>query len=146
MRELKMTGRASSLPAGLAIGALISMIITIIVAAIGAHLMISEMVSHEQIGYCSIAALLSGTILGAMVSSRMVKRRRLIVCLLSGLTYSLILLSITALFFGGQYEGVIVTFVTICIGSVAAALLVSRETMQKSKMKRKKSYLKLMQH
>lgn len=138
MAEVKMTGRASSLPSGLALGALTGMLATVVVTATGAHLIAKELMSQEHIGYCSIAALLSGTMLGAIVASGRVKHRKLLVCLLSGFTYFLILLSITALFFGGQYDGIPVTFITVSIGSLAAALLASREPGSKPKRKRKK--------
>lgn len=139
MVERKMTGRAASIPAGLAIGALVSMLATIIVTAVGAHLIMSEVLPQEQIGYCSIAALLCGAILGAVTAAGKVKHRKLLVCLLSGLVYYCVLLAVTALFFGGQYQGMGVTFVTVCLGCAAAALLTSREKKSKTPQRRKKT-------
>lgn len=136
--ESKMTGRAVSIPKGLAVGAVISMLATIIIAALGAHLIASEILPQEQIGYCSLTALITGSILGAIAASGKVKRRRLMVCLLNGLVYYMILLAITALFFGGQYQGMGVTLITICLGSLAAALITSRDKKERSKRGRKK--------
>lgn len=136
MTDRKMTGRAASIPGGLAVGALVSMAVTILISAIGAHLIISEVLPQEQIGYCSIAALLTGAILGATTASKKVKHRNLMVCLLSGLVYYCTLLATTAMFFGGQYEGMGVTFIIILLGCTAAALISSREG--KTNHKRKK--------
>lgn len=146
MVEKKMTGRAASIPGGLAIGALVSMIVTVLIAAIGAHLIISEMLPQDKIGYCSIAALLCGAILGALTASGKVKHRKLLVCLLSGMVYFLMLLATTALFFGGQYEGIGVTFVTVSLGSIAAALIASRGGSGSSGTKRKKIRRQLVQN
>lgn len=138
MVERKNTGRAVSIPYGLAIGAVISMLVTVLISAIGAHLIISEMLPQEQIGYCSITALLAGAILGAMTAAGKVKHRKLVVCLLSGLVYFCILLATTALFFGGQYQGMGVTFITIGLGSVAAALITNRDSKSKPIQRRRK--------
>lgn len=115
--------RATSLPIGLALGAAVSMGVTLMISFIGAQLILSEVMDQGLIGYCSLAALLLGAIMGAMTSAAKVQRRRMLVCLLSGLVYFCILLSVTALFFGGQYEGVAVSFVTVTLGSIGAALL-----------------------
>lgn len=136
--ERRSTGRASSIPGGLAVGAVISILATVFVSAIGAHLVSSEMLPQEQIGYCSIAALMTATILGAVAASGKVKRRKPVVCMLSGLTYYGILLAITALFFGGQYEGMGVTLIIVFLGSGAAALITSKEKKGKASYKRKK--------
>lgn len=138
MTDRKITGRAASIPAGLAAGALVSATVTILISAIGAHLIISEILPQEQIGYCSIFALLASSMLGAVTASKMVKHRNLIVSLLSGMVYFCILLAVTALFFGGQYEGMGVTFIVILLGTAAAALITGREGNTRPKRKRKK--------
>lgn len=138
MTDRKITGRAASIPAGLAVGALVSMAVTILISAIGAHLIISKIVPQEQIGYCSIFALLAGSILGAVTASKKVKHKNLVVSFLSGLVYFFILLAATALFFGGQYEGMGVTFIVILLGTAAAALITSREGNRRSNRRRKK--------
>lgn len=137
--DKKITGRAASVPAGLAIGALVSVAVTVLISAIGAYLVINEMLPQEQIGYCSIFALLASSILGAITAANRVKHRNLVVSLLSGLAYFVILLSVTALFFGGQYEGVGVTFIVILLGTAAAALITSREGNGRSNRKRRKT-------
>ena len=134
----QVKGRAVSIPGGLAIGAAVSMVVTIIIAAIGANLVMNQILPQENIGYCSLFALLAGGITGAITASAKVKHRKLVVCLLSGLVYYVILLSMTALFFGGQYEGMGVTLITVAIATVAAAMISSREGKQKKHRGHKK--------
>ena len=139
----RFTGRATSIPGGLAIGAAVSMLVTVLVAAIGAHLVMSGIIPQEQIGYCSICALVSAGIVGALTASTKVKRKRLMICMLNGLIYYLILLSLTALFFGGQYDGMGVTFAVIALASLAAALIGSRQGGNNNRIIRKKTNSKL---
>ena len=85
--------RATSIPMGLALGAAVSMGVTLMISFIGAQMILSEVLDQGLIGYCSLAALLLGAIMGAMTSAAKVQRRRMLVCLLSGLVYFCILLS-----------------------------------------------------
>lgn len=139
MTERKLTGRATSIPQGLALGALISIAITILVTAMGAHMIASEIMPQEQIGYCSIAAILLSTVSGGMIATGRIKRRRLMVCMLSGLCYFCILLSMTALFFGGQYDGIGVTLLIIILGSLVSALITNRQRRNSNHRQRKKT-------
>lgn len=138
MGKANLTGRATSIPSGLAWGAAVSTTVTVLISFIGAQMIMNELLSQEQIGYCSMVALVSGTILGAMTASSKVKHRKLLVCMLSGGIFLCILLAATALFFGGQYEGFGVTIVTILLGCVAAAILTSGKGRRGTKLKRKK--------
>lgn len=124
----KPTGRALSIPAGLAFGAVVSLGVTILSAALLAKLVDSEMLAEENIGYGIILLLLAASFTGAMTSYIRIKRQRVLVCLLSGVVYFAMLLSITALFFGGQYDAVGVTAILVLGGSAAAALLGLRDS------------------
>lgn len=118
----KPTGRAVSMPAGLLFGTVVSVGMTLLAVGLIAKLVSSEFMMETQIGYGIMAALLAASFGGAMGASAKIKRQRLLVCALSGLIFFLLLLAITALFFGGQYEAVGVTGVLIFGGSMLAAL------------------------
>lgn len=118
----KPTGRASSMPTGLLFGAMVSLGITLLAAALIAKLVSAEYIEESGIGYGIMAALLGASFAGALLASGKIKRQRLLVCALSGLLYFLILLGITALFFGGQYEAVGVTGILVMGGALLAAL------------------------
>lgn len=120
------TGRALSIPAGLATGLCISLVTTLILSALLAKLVSTEKVEWGNIGYGIMIILLLTSVIGSKATCIMIKRRKLIGCLLAGLLYWLSLIMITALFFGGQYDGMGVTgFIVLC-GSAVVCLLESR--------------------
>ena len=119
----KVTGTASSMPGGLAVGAGISLLITFVGSWLSAYLISTEKLPQSAIGYCAMGILLLSALLGALVAVHRIKRRRLYACILSGLIYYIILLSMTALFFGGQYQGMGVTALLVVGGTGTAALL-----------------------
>ena len=119
----KVTGKAASMPAGLALGGTVSLGITLLLAAIIAKMVSGERVAEENIGYWIMALLFVSSAAGAMMANSRIKRQKLLVTALSGLVYMGLLLSITALFFGGQYEAVGVTALVVMAGSLVTALL-----------------------
>ncbi len=123
----KPTGRASSMPAGLLIGAAGSLIITLIAAFILAKLLDAETLPWENVGYGVMILLLLSSMVGALLAYGKIKRQRMMVCMLSGVIYFGILMSITALFFGGQYDSVGVTALLILGGCGSVGLLGMRE-------------------
>lgn len=123
----KPTGRTKSMPAGLALGALTAMSITLALSAIGAKLMDMEKIRETGIGYMAMGILLLSAFFGAWVAVRKIRRQKLAVCGLSSLIYYGILLSMTALLFGGQYRGMGVTALMVGCGGGLAALAVNRQ-------------------
>lgn len=119
----KVSGKASSMPAGLALGGAASLTATLVIAGILAKLVETEVLAEENIGYGVMILLFISSMLGSVISSVRIKRQRLLVCAMSGVIYMMILLSITALFFGGQYEAVGVTALLVVGGSIVTALL-----------------------
>lgn len=123
----KVSGKAMSIPGGLALGAGVSMLLTVALSAAVAKLVQTELLSQEKIGYGVMIILLISSFLGAMTAQGRVKHRRAMVCFLSGILYYLLLLSITALFFGGQYSGMWVTGLVILAGVGSAAMTTARQ-------------------
>lgn len=119
----KVTGTASSIPAGLALGGFTSLVLTAAGSALTAYLILSEQLPEAAVGYCALMILLLSSAAGAWIAVKRIKHRRLFVCGLSAAVYYGILLSITALFFGGQYQGMGVTALTVLGGAGAVALL-----------------------
>ena len=119
----KVTGTAMSMPAGLALGSLASLAITVLGAVFFANLILKERIPPDGIGYCSLVILLVSSATGAAVAAGRIKHRRLYVCGLSALLYYGILLSMTALFFGGRYRGMGVTALVVLAGAGAVALV-----------------------
>ena len=123
----KPTGRAMSMPAGLVMGGVTSLGVTLLCAGILAKILEAEVIPESSTGYGLIVLLIAASFAGAMVSSGKIKRQQLVVCAAAGAIYYGILLSITALFFGGQYSAVGETAMLVLCGSGLAFLLRARD-------------------
>lgn len=129
------TGKTMSMTMGLAIGAAISVCIMIAGAALTSRMLEKEILQWEHVGYGIVLILLISSFAGSAFSICKIKRRKLLVCTESAFIYTSVLLVITALFFGGQYEAIGVTVSVISAGSLSALLCIG-----KSRGKRKKKY------
>lgn len=119
----KPTGLAMSIPGALTLSGSLGLILTLFSSAVLAKLVEIQRIQEQNIGYGIIGMLLVVSFLCAVLAAEKVKHQRLMVCLLSGAVYWCLLLAITALFFGGQYEAVGETGLLILCGSAIAALL-----------------------
>lgn len=115
------------MPAGIAVGGLTSLSITLVGVAVLAWLIHKERMAMDSVGYGIMALLLIASFLGAVTAHRKIRRRRMVVCTVSGITYLGMLLCIPALFFGGEYSGVLVTALLVAAGSFCAGLLGLRQ-------------------
>lgn len=118
----KNSGRAGSVPGGLALGAAVSASMTAAGTLLLAWMLNREVVKWEQIGYGILCMIMLSSYLGAKVSYGRIRRQRMMICVMSGGVYFAVLLSVTALFFGGQYEAVGVTALLVAGGCICAAL------------------------
>lgn len=116
-------GRASSIPAGLALAAAVSLGITGAGSVVTAWLVLRGSFPPGWAGYCAMVILLLGSITGAATAVSRIRRLRMQMSLAAGAIYYLCLVSITALFFGGRYQGLGVTGLIIFCGSGLVILL-----------------------
>lgn len=113
----KPTGRAMSVPAGLAVGALTGVAVTLIGSALLAYLINREQIPVTALGYGTMVILFLASAAGSALAAGKIKHLHLQVSLMTGGVFFLILLGINALFFGGQYRGIGVTAAAILAGS-----------------------------
>lgn len=130
----KNRGRAMSIPAGIGIALFLSMVITLAGSALAAALVSSERIGEGAIGYASMLTLALAALAGAWIAVILIQRLRLQVSMIFGGCYYLFLLAMTALLFGGQYQGMGVTAIVV----LAACALVAFLPMSKSKTWKKK--------
>lgn len=135
----KVSGTASSMPAGFASAALVSLLLTLLGSGIFGYLISNEVLAESSIGYCVMAMVLLSALAGAEVAVGKIKRRRVYVCAVSGVIYYGILLSMTALFFGGQYQGMGVTALLVLAGCAVVILLGLKGESGARKRRRKRS-------
>lgn len=114
----KPTGRASSIPAGIMLGIMSAMFTLLAGTAIAAKLIDMEKLRADQIGYAVLIIMILSAWVSAVISSKRIKRMRLVICAVSGGCYFVMLMIITGLMFGGRYSGVGETFLLILCGSV----------------------------
>lgn len=138
VKNQNYSGRAMTFPAGVLMGAAISLLWSILAAALVGLLIDREMLAHTAIGYGGMLILLTASILGSLLAWKKIKHRRALVCLTTGGAYYLMLLGLTALFFGGQYEAVGVTGILIFAGSATVILAGLRKGSSHSKRPYKK--------
>ena len=123
----KATGRARSMPAGLAIGAAVSTGITILLCAVGAMLIDREMLGENTIGYIAMVTLLAASYIGGLTAAGAIKHRYAAVCGAAALIYYGILIGMNALFFDGIYRGMGVTALLVGCGCTLSLLTVQRK-------------------
>lgn len=133
----KPTGRAATIPIGLLTGGVAALLSTLTLSAVLAKLMEGEVLPSEYIGYGVMIMLLVSAFSGSAIACKRVKRQYLLTAALSGVAYVLMLLSMTALFFGGQYSAVGVTILLVFCGSLLAAMLFSGKGTGRKKRKPK---------
>ena len=119
----KVSGRADSIPVGLAVGAVSCILLTIVCVAVLTKLVDTGKIQWENIGYAIMVQTIIASFIGAKIAHTRIKRQRLLVCLLSGLIYYVFLIATVAIFFGGKYEGMAVTALLVLAGCVCASLL-----------------------
>lgn len=138
MLNKKVTGKAVGMPMGILIGVLVSVAITLVCSAVLAWLIGAEKMRVDSVGYGAAVVLFLASFIGALTAVTRIKRLRTQVCLITGGIYYLVLLATTALFFGGQYQGMGVAAIFVIIGSELTALLGIREKkLRKSKFKKR---------
>lgn len=106
----------------LGLGLVISILATLAGAALCAALISAETIPFAAEVYCSAAIMLVASFAGAKAAIRKVGEKRLITGVLLGAAYLMGLLSMTALFFDGQYCGAGWTAPVIFSGAIAAAM------------------------
>ncbi len=134
----KVTGTAMGIPGGLGLGILVCLLITLMGAALTAWLVTSERIGEGTTGYAAMVILALSSAVGSLVAVHFVKRLRLQVCMLTGGLYYLTLLAMTALLFGGQYQGMGISAIIILAGCAIVAFLPSKNG--RVGLKRKKAY------
>lgn len=119
----KSTGRAQTLLVGVGIGVAIGFVIMLILSAIIAWMIGAEYLDEKSAGLGVIIIQLLSSVTGAWIAYALIKSRRLLVCLITGCGYCLLLLTCTALFFGGQYRGVGISLLAALAGNLMVGLV-----------------------
>ena len=123
MGTYKLTAKAVTIPAGLALGVGAAMAVTLLGAGLAAWAILGGAIPEGVSGYLAMVILLLSSAAGSAVAAGTIQRLRAQMCLAAGGGYFLALLAVTAAFFGGQYQGIGVTALMVMCGSVLVILL-----------------------
>ena len=122
MKQIKIDNKISY-GAGIGAGMLVSILTTLLLTAIGAWLIDRGSVNETSINVMVIVIHFISAVFGAWAAYALLKKRRLIVCTGTGVAYAILMICLTALFFGGQYSGITETVVSSTLGGLAVGLL-----------------------
>ncbi len=118
----KGKGRPLPLPVGIAVGIGVALFIAVLGAAISAWMISGERLGENAGDILSPVIHLLSAGIGAIIASYLTKEKLLFAALGSGLGYIVLLLSATALVFGGQYSGVLTGTLMALLGCSAVIL------------------------
>ena len=117
------------------------MVLTVLLGCLLAVLIAKEVLPEENVGYGVMAVLFVSSAVGSTVAYKRIRHRRLMVFVLSGICYLVTLTGLTALFFGGQYEGIFPTAMLI-IGGTGVAFLRSASKGRGGKPRKKSRHFR----
>jgi putative membrane protein (TIGR04086 family) len=135
MAKRKVSNKAVSVPAGIAIGALTALAVTMIGAMLLAFLVMKEIISMDGTGFSAMIVVTLASAAGAWLAAAVTKSNKLLVCSLTAVSFFVILLSITAVFFDGVFHGVGLTALMILLGAGVNLLPFRHKKSVKSKIK-----------
>lgn len=118
-----MASNVKSLPLSIFIGVLVSLVVTLISAGVQAFLIAEEKMTMSTLGYGALLTVIISVLTGSVTGILTAGNKHLLVSLITAGAYFLCLLSVTALFFGGQYENLLPTLIAVLGSGLAAALL-----------------------
>ena len=137
--NLKQNGKMKrdSVVGGLTVGAVTSVAVTLCCAAVSAAMISTGKIGENVTSYISIGILLLATLIGTLTASAGVQDKKLYTGLAIAAIYFILLLSMTALFFDGQYERITVTSFVLLLGAIGGAYLrIGKGSSGKCRMRR----------
>ena len=117
----KNTGRAMSLPAGIALGIGISLAVSILGAMVLAWLIVSERAGESAIGYGCVVIIPMASLVGCICAWKFIRHQRLMITGITAAGFYLALLAL-ALLFGGKFEGMGVAAILVLLGGGIALI------------------------
>lgn len=116
-------GKAGTMTKGILLGTTAAWILTLVSAIIMTQLVLSGSMKHTALGYWAMVLVPLVSAISAFIAVGIIKRQRMQVCLLSGLAYFVTLLIVNLVFFGGQFDGIVITAILILSGVLCVGLL-----------------------
>ena len=136
--NLKNTGRAASVPAGMITAAGCSFALTLLISGLGGVLISKEWIPQESIGIWAAATVLLSALVGGIVAAERIKRRRLQMAMIHGAVYFLALIGLSMVFVHGELSGVGTILAAVFAGAAAGGLIAKSRSEHRKGVRRKK--------
>ena len=121
-KKVSLNGRNAASAIGL--GVVISVVLMLVATFVVSALLMNQTIEIESVGVLVLIVTELSVFVGCAFSTLRMRRSVLPVAVATSLGLFIIQIGITALFFEGQYRGMIVTLVTLLGGAVASSLIV----------------------
>ena len=117
--------KAVRLPISIAVDTAVGMIGALSGAAVLATMIINGKIGENSMRYGCLAVLAVSAVLGSLIAALTASERKIIAATAVGASMFAVLISCTALFFGGQYSGIAVTLlltvgIGLCVGIISS--------------------------
>ena len=122
-QKLTMKKRKNNFGRNMICGVAVSLLTMVVCIAIFAALIQSETITVGWCGYCVVGIHLMSIIIGVCVALKGEKGNALWISLMLALIYYTVLIVMTAIVFGGQYQGITVTAFVILTGCVMPVIM-----------------------
>ena len=119
----KVSGTAVSIPVGIALGVMLSLAVTCAMTVAASWLVLDGKIDEKLLGYLVIGILVTASAAGALLAALRIKRRWVMICLVTATVFYLLLLAVTAVLFGGNYQGIGVSGLWILVGALTSGAL-----------------------
>ena len=122
------------LPLAISLGVGVSVIISLIESIVGATLISTGRIGESGYVYLCVIVWVTAVTLGCVVSGRIIKEKKYIACIATGLGYSAILTAMQILFFESGFNNYISAILCIFAG-VGLSFLLNKDKKRKNKRK-----------
>ena len=122
----KQIKKGSGMTAGICMGAVISMITTLIGSMVIAKMIDMGLLTVESTHYPILAMAALSAWLGTNISIRKTKNRKWIVCMLCQAVYLVGLMITTILFYDGLFDAQVKTIIAVAVGGIMGAVMKER--------------------
>lgn len=136
----KVTGKAMSMTAGILVGTMLAIVITLAGTALLAWMIDAEYLSENGIGYAAMVILVVASAAASISAIILVKRKQLLISLATGGIYLLLLLGLTAFCFGGQYQGIVPTVIIVTGSCLASAMITNQGKGNRTSVRHNRRY------
>lgn len=122
-------------------GTIAGILILVGSTALLSTLVLNGVIPEAKISYCNLGIIILAAFFAAVIACKNTAEKRSIICMITGAVIFCVLLLTTALFYGGQYNGVGETGLLILCGSILP-ILTRRTKKKKAGSKMVKLYKK----